>query len=221
MKTNKTIAIAAGIFILATFIYIGIQHLKINKLTDQNQIQKVELSSLKDSISVYRDKNDSSTYKLSAVEVSNKNLKESLEIAGWDIKKLKERDIKWQKITAALRMEIAASGHVETNIRDTFRIEKTDTIYFSKVEDWNNKFLYLYKGEIVNQKLEFDYNYKTGISIIPTPVKNGNIVNVFMSDPKAEITSGNAIFLKSEKRWWEKPWLWGLAGLTTGIIISK
>jgi hypothetical protein len=232
MKTpssQKLLWILSISFIIVTFMSIGIQHRRINHLRDDNQLQAVELSVLNDSVLSFESKNGDLTYKLSVVGVSHTNIKESLVKAGFEIKQLKDRDINWKKVNAALKLELEASGHIETSIKpDTFRIEparqsggNTDTVYFSEIEDWSNQYLSLYNGEIVKQKLQTDYRYKTGISIIPERKRNETIVSVFLTDPKAEITSANSITVKHEKRWYEKPWLWGVAGLTTGILITK
>jgi len=219
---NKKLWIAAIAFILATFIYIGIQHRKINHLSDANQLQAVELSTLQDSVSVFKSKTGELTYRLSSVEIEKSNLKRSLEFAGFDIKELKDRDIAWRKVTAALRAQLAATGHVETDIKpDTFRIEKTDTIYFQKVADWSNNYLSIYNGEIVQKKLSFDYSYRTGISILQTQNRSATIVSVALTDPNAAIVSGNSITIKHKKRIWERGWLWAVVGFTGGIMISR
>jgi hypothetical protein len=224
MKTllsQKTLWIISIVFILATFTYIGIQHRRINHLSDTNQLQSVELSVLNDSVFVYQNKAGELTYKLSVVEVEHSNLKESLDKAGFEIKKLKENDINWRKVNAALKLELEAAGHGETTVTDTFRIEKTDTVYFQKVDDWSNNYLSLWNAKIETGKLFFDYRYKTGVSIIPETKRRETIVNVFLTDPNASITTANSITVKHKTRWYEKPWLWGLAGLGTGILISK
>jgi hypothetical protein len=221
-KISKRLWILSVIFIISLFIHIGIQHRKLNRLSKQNQLQQIELNTLKDSVSVYENKNGDLTYKLSIIEVSHSNLKESLDKAGFEIKDLKQRDINWRKITTALRAQIAATGHVQTDIKpDTFRIENTDTIYFSAVDPWSNNYLSIFNGEIVNKKLSFDYSYTTSISIIPTAGRKGTIVNVFLTDPKAQITSASSITVKHEKKIWERGWLWGLVGLGVGVLIAR
>jgi len=210
------------IFILSTFIYIGIQHRKINRLSDANQLQAVQLSTLQDSVSVFKSKTGELTYRLSSVAIEKDNLKRSLEFAGFDIKELRERDIKWRKVTAALRAQLSATGHVETDIKpDTFRISNTDTIYFQKVSDWSNNYLSIYNGEIVQKKLSFDYSYRTGISILQTQNRSATIVSVALTDPNAAIVSGNSITIKHKKRIWERGCLWAAIGLTGGILIAK
>lgn len=221
LKGERTLWMLSGVFILFVFIYIGIQHRKIDRLSDENQLKAIELSALKDTVAVFQNKAGELTYRLISEQASNRNLKESLTLAGFDIKKLKDRDIKWRKVTSALRMQLAASGSGETIIRDTFRIMETDTVYFQKVIDWSNNNLSLFNAEIVNRKLNFNYQYKTGISIIQEQKKKETIVSVFLTDPNAKITTANSISVQQKKRWYEKPWLWGVAGLGAGVLISR
>lgn len=219
MKTNKAILIVAAVLILATFVYIGWQHRKINRLTDQNQLQAVQIAVLNDSISVYKDKNGELNYRLSVVEVSHNNLRESLEIAGWNIKQLKAKDIEWRNITNALKLRLETVGSGEAAIHDTILIAGKDTI-MARTFDWNNNYLSL-NGNVSAASVNFDYYYRTSIDIIQHRNRKGTMVTVSLADPNAAITSGNNVLLKSGKRWYEKPWLWGLAGLTTGLLISK
>jgi hypothetical protein len=218
---NKTLLIFTITFILTTFIYIGIQHRRINRLQDENQLKAVELSTLKDTVEVYQSKNGELTYKLNVIEVKNSTLKKSLELVGFDIQKLKEKDIAWRKVTAALRMQLTASGSGETTVTDTFRIEKTDTVYFSDVEDWSNNHLTLFNSTIENSKLFFDYQYKTGISIIQESKRKETLVSVMLTDPNASITTANSITIKHPKKLWQKPWLWAVVGFAGGAIITK
>jgi len=218
---NKTLWIATIAFMLATFIYMGIQHRRINRLSDENQLQAVELSTLHDSVSVFKSKTGELTYRLSSVEIEKSNLKRSLEFAGFDIKELKDRDIAWRKVTAALRAQLAATGSGSTQVTDTFRIEKVDTVYFQKVADWSNNNLSLFNAEIINRKLNFDYSYRTGIDILQTRHKSATIVSVSLTDPNAAIVSGNSITIKHKKRFWEKGWVWAVIGFTGGLLVPK
>lgn len=220
-KSPKILWIATVAFIVATFVTIAIQHRKIEKLDDLNQRQKVELSTLKDTVAVFKSKNNDLTHTIESIEIDKNNLAKSLELMGIDKKILKERDIAWRKITTALRMELAATGHGQTPVQDTFRIEKTDTVYFQKVDDWANTNLSLFNAEIVNQKLSFDYRYQTGIDVYQEQQGRATFVRITLTDPNAVITKGSSFFVKPNKRFWEKPWLWGLAGLGTGILISR
>lgn len=213
--------IALGIVLTGLILLIVIQNNKINKLSQANQIQAVELSTLKDSVLIHKSKNNELTFKLASVEIEKSSLKESLDLMGIDRQALKERDIKWRKITAALRAELAASGHGETNVVDTFRIEKTDTIYFQKVNDWTNNYLSLFNAEIVNKKLNFDYTYKTNIDFITTGTRKETVVSVILSDPKAQITTANSITIKNDKKWYERPVIWTVVGIGAGVLITK
>ena len=69
--------------------------------------------------------------------------------------------------------------------------------------------------------MTFDYTYKTDINVIQAYKKKSVIVNISLSDPNATITSGRSITVKNPKKWWENPYAWGIAGLATGILISK
>lgn len=219
MKTNKIILIISVILIAATFIFIGWQHSKIKLLTDQNQIQAVQIAVLNDSVQVYKDKNGELIYRLSVVEVSHDNLKESLEIAGWNLKQLKAKDIEWRKVTNALKLRLETVGRGDAAIHDTILIAGKDTI-ISNYFNWNNNFLAL-NGTVTPDKVAFDYYYRTSIDIVQHRNRKGSMVTVSLADPNAAITSGNNIILTSGKRWWEKPWLWGLAGLGAGIFVFK
>ena len=219
--SNKIVGTITLGLILMLFIYMGFQNRKINRLQDQNQLQSIELSTLKDTVAVYQDKNGELTYKLGVVEVNISNLKESLATAGFNIQKLKEKDIAWRKVTAALRMQLAATGSGETTVTDTFRIEKTDTLYFLEVQDWSNNHLTLFNSKIENNKLIFDYKYQTGISIIQESKRKETLISVMLTDPKASIITANSITVKHEKKLWKKPWIWAVVGFAGGVIATR
>jgi len=220
-KNEKGLWILSSIFILATFIYIGIQHRRINRLTDENQLKAIELSALKDTVAVFQNKAGELTFRLISEQASNRNLKESLTLAGFDIKKLKDRDIAWRKVNSALKLQLYATGSGETVVTDTFRILKTDTVYFSKVNDWSNNYLSLFNSKIENSKLFFDYQYKTGISIIQEQKRKETVVSVFLTDPNASITTGNSITISRKKKWYEKPYIWSAVSFLAGMFVSR
>jgi hypothetical protein len=207
--------------IITAIIYILVLNIKVNRLSDDKQLQAVELSTLKDSVSVYKSKSGELTYKLTSVEIEKDNLKKSLDIAGFDIKALRAKDIEWRKITNALKVELAAAGHGETHVTDTFRIVNTDTIYYSKVNDWTNSYLSLFNSKIEKNRLNFDYSYRTGISILQTQNRKATIVSVSLTDPNAAIVTANSITIVPKKTIWQKWWLWAAVGLTGGILIAK
>ena len=208
--------IAVALLIVIVFAF---QKCQINRLKDANDLQKVELSTLNDSVSVYTSKAGKLTYKLTSVEIERDNLKKSLDVAGFDIKELKERDVNWRKITSALKAELATAGSGTTTLHDTTFINNTDTIRAANF-NWNNRYLFL-SGSIIEKKLDFTYKYKTGIDIINTRQGKTNLVSVYLSDPNAVVITGNSISIRQKVSWYEKPWLWGVAGLIGGYFIAK
>lgn len=223
MKTdsNKIIIVLTFLIFMALVTYLGIQNLCINRLYKENQIKSIELSTLKDTVSVYRDKSGELSYKLSVVEVSHSNLKSSLEAAGFEIRKLKDKDISWRKLTNALRMQLAATGTGQSTVIDTFRIEKTDTVYYSKIEPLSNNHLSLFNSKIENSKLFFDYQYQTGISVLQETKRKETIVTIMLTDPNASITTANSITVKQERKWFQKPLLWCVAGFGLGVLVFR
>ena len=219
MNTNKAIAIATGIIFVALCVYMGIQNRHINRLQRQNQLQSVELSVLSDSVAIHKSKAGELTYKLTSVEVERENLRGALETAGYSIRELKARDVEWRKITSALQMQLESAGNGATTIADTFIVNHTDTVLFGRFA-WSNNHLTL-NGTLTADTLQFGYRYRTGISIVHEQQRRQTVVSVALTDPQATITTGNHIAITRETRWWEKPWLWGLAGFAGGIIISK
>jgi len=219
MKNQKVLWILSILFILATFIHIGVVNRKIKRLNEINQMQAIQLSTLNDSVSVYQNKAGELTYKLSVVEVDHSNLKESLAMANFDIKKLRENDINWRKINNALKLELAAAGHGETALTDSFYLVKTDTIQYSAFT-WSNNFLNL-QGSVQDERLFFDYKYKTGISIFQEQKRKETVVSVMLTDPNASISTANSITVKHKKRIWERGWLWAVVGFTGGVIATR
>jgi len=207
------------ILVLALAGYIIYLNTRISNIIKENQIQAVELATMRDSISVLVDKNGELTFKFSSVEIDNSNLKEAIEIAGYDIKKLKDKDVEWRKITNALRLQLESSGHGETPIIDTMVVVKTDSIRYSKFS-WTNDYL-SFSGNIQDDRLTFDYKYKTDLTILQTKKKNTTVVSVILSDPLATITSANSITVANSRKWWDKWWIFAGAGLTAGILITK
>ena len=131
------------LFAVVVFAFVSLfQNMKMKKYKNTSQVQAVELSTLKDSVISYKTKTGQLYSKITAVEVDKRNLKESLEIAGFDIKELKDQNVKWHKITAALKFELEATGSGETSAIDTFYIttdpitQKPDTTKFIHIEDW-------------------------------------------------------------------------------------
>jgi hypothetical protein len=195
------------------------QNKQIRNYKDTAQLQAVELSTLKDSVKTIQQKNGELSFQIQSVEVEKRNLKESLELAGFEIKGLKEKEIRWRKINSVLKAELESKGSGQTEIIKTEIITETDTIIQGNFA-WNNKYLNL-SGDIEKNLISFDYRYNTPINIFTSEKKKETIITVSLADPNASIISASSITVSHKRKWYEKPWVWGIAGITTGILISK
>ena len=212
------------ILVVAGFLFY--QKVQIKQLKATSQVQAIQLATSNDSVLVYRSKTkdkitqlNNLTFKLAAVEIDKANLKESLEAAGIDIDDLKNRDIEWRKVVGVLQAEIKASGKDSTTLQDKDIITKTDTIH-AEAFVWSNRYL-TFSGDIVAKKMKFNYEYKTGLDILQTPQGKKILISVYLSDPKAVVTTASSIVVTFKIPWYEKPWLWGAAGLVGGYFIAK
>jgi hypothetical protein len=221
MKAEKRLQlIAIGLLLTSLVAAIFYYKHQARKFQDMTQLQAVELSTLQDSVRIIKQKNGDLNFQVQTVEVEKRNLKESLQIAGYEIKDLKEKEIRWRKLNSVLNAELESKGSGETEIKhDTVIVNQTDTIIKGNFA-WNNNFLEL-DGNIKENLISFDYRYNTPIDIFTSEKKKETIITVSLADPNASIISANSITVFHEKRFWEKPWIWGLAGFTTGIIISR
>ena len=198
------------------------QKYQYNKIIDSNQLMAVRISTLQDSTLTFVTKSGQLVSKMESIEIEKDNLKESLEIMGIDVKKLKKENIKLKNITSVLKLELEATGSITVNLIDTFEIIKTDTIKYQKFDEWSNTHLTLYGGTIKNSQLNIDkYKYLIGLKITPTKERKKTIVTVTLTDPKAIISSANSITLTHKKKWWEKQWIYGIAGFAAGVFITK
>lgn len=201
--------------------------IKLNNLSDTNQLQAVELSTLKDSVSTYIDKNGELVSKLESVEIEKSNLKESLNIAGYDVKDLKAKNIKWRKLNDILKFKLESAGSGSVELNDTIYITNSptsdevvsDTIN-AKTFKWSNDYLSL-TGDVKDNRLSFDYIYKTDVKLFKEERRKETIVTVLLSDPQASVTSANSIIIKHKQKWWNKWYIWTAVGLTGGILIAK
>jgi len=190
-----------------------------NELADKYQIQSVELSTLNDSVKTVVSKNGDLTFKLSSVQVEADNRKEALDAAGFEIKELRAKDIKWRDINFALKSQIQAQGSGQTTLVDTLLISKTDTIRQANF-DWNNRFLFL-SGFVKGKDMQFDYTYKTSIDLISEKKGKSYIVSAYLGDKNATITTANSITIVPKKRWWESTVFQVGIGLAGGYFIFK
>lgn len=213
--------------VLMIVIVFALQKCRINKLKDANQLQSVTLSTLNDSVSVFKDKNKNLTFKIAAVEVDAGNKKKALEEAGFVIKDLKDRNIKWRDITIALQAKLEASNQGTITLHDTTFVFNTDTVT-GLIGSWSDDYLSLYPY-ILQKEMKFRYTYGTGINF--DVAKNGkeSVVSVYLtnpndrkvSNPYAKITTANSIVIKRRTYFWEKPWITIPAGIVGGILIMK
>ena len=68
---------------------------------------------------------------------------------------------------------------------------------------------------------DWDYRYNVEFDFFQQKIKNETLVTVALNDPNAEITSMNSITISHKKKFYERPIVWAVAGIATGIIISK
>lgn len=203
-------------------VFIGLllfQQCRIRSLKSESQLKSVEISTLKDSVDQYINEKGELTYKLQSIELQHSDAKEALEKAGFEIKDLKDRDIKWRNAVFALQSQLSATGTGKTIIKDTLMVYKTDTVKRATF-DWNNKYLFL-SGTIFENQMDFSYNYRTKIKLVQEKTKGKYIVSVYLDDPKASITSANSITIIKNKRWWDRWWIYAGAGFAGGFFLAK
>jgi len=216
MKTKAVLI--ATIFVLLLVVLVVKQH-QLNKAKDNLQLQNIELSTLKDSVSIFKSKNGDLTFKLTSVTVEIDNVKKGLEMAGFEIKDLKARDIKWRDVVFALKGQIQAQGGGSTVLHDTLIVLKTDTLKQANF-DWNNRFLFL-SGNISGKDMQFKYTYKTAIDLISEKKGKSYIVSAYLGDPSASVTTANSITIVPKKKWWGWDVLKVGAGVGIGYTIAK
>jgi len=200
-------------------LYLFVQHYNNRELKNKVQIQSVGLAAIQDTVFVYKNKIGELTFKFNSVEVTSNNRKKALEEAGFEVKELRGRDIKWRGITNALKAQIIANGSGIIELHDTTYINNTDTIKWAEFK-WNNRFLFL-DGNITEKTMDFKYRYMTGIDLINEKKGKLNIVSVYLSDPNVVVTTANSITITNPTPWYKKPWIWGTAGLIGGYFLAK
>jgi len=220
---RTAVEITAVLLLVGVIIFF---YFSMESARDKIQLKNVELSTLKDSVEMIETKNGELVAKIESAEIERDNLKESLEIAGFDIKELKAQGVKWRKVTNALKLELQAVGSVQTLVTDTFYVDTgipgiTDTIWYSTIDDWSNDYLSIFNGKIVKKKLDFDYNYKVYIDLVQTARRKSTIVTAKLTDPNARITTANSITINHKAKWYQKWWFWGSVGLVGGVFIAK
>lgn len=219
MKKNLAIAALIAVPILALIVVIMFQHFDLKKANEDLQLAKLELAIQNDTIVSFRTRDSTLVSKIKSVEIDRNVLKDALEEMNLDRKKLREQKIKLQDVISVLQVKLEASGHGQTTIHDTIRIEKSDTVKIGRFK-WSNKFLFI-NGSIENKAMAFDYLYQTKISNIQDQNRKGTTISLMLSDPNARITNGASFTVVHQKSMLEKWWITVPAGILTGILISK
>lgn len=217
MKSKLIIAlIVAGV--IAILVGIGWQQHRIKKLNTESQLQKIQLSMFEDSVSVLRDQNNNLTYKIASVEVTVNNAKSALEQAGFEIKDIKAREVKWRKVNIALEAELEAKGEGTITMHDTITIAG-DTIKRSSFNYYNRHISF--SGMVDNGNVDFKYVYRTKISLLSERKGKTTVVSAYLTDPNAAITTAHSITITPVKHWYTNKWLYLGAGIITGFLIAK
>jgi len=218
MKTYLLLFLASAI----CFAMI-LQQCEYKKLHEIVTLKEVELSTYKDSTKILKSKTGELTSKISTVIVESSNRKKALEIAGFENKELKARDIEWRNVTFALNAKIVALGKGKIILKDSIIAGKTDTVIM-QVGKWNDKYLFL-EPIVSDNELNFNYRYQTGIKF----VVNKNTVSAYLVDPNnpeignpfASVITANSITIINKKHWYNNKWLYFGAGVIGGYFISK
>lgn len=209
-----------GVIMITIF---AVDRIKIKSLKESTQLQLVELSALQDTVSIHTSRTKLLTFKVKAVEVESGNRKKALEVLGIENKDLKERNIKLSDINFLLNAKLVAIGTGTTTLMDTVwmqsPIQGGDTVYASNYI-WSNNHLSL-KGTIVKNEMSINYRYQTGMTFVNEKKGKTNIVSAYLVDPNAKVTTANSIVITNKIRWYERPYIWGLAGLASGYILAK
>jgi len=216
----KLVALIIGIGLMASM------QLRIVNLRDEVQLKAVELSSVNDSLITYATKYGILVTKVNSVIIDKDNLKESLRTAGFNIRELKDENIRLRRVTNALKLKLETKGTVETATKDTFYIKeeipgKIDTVWFNTFAPWTNNYLSIYNGKIMDNLLMFDYDYRTQITLVQEERRKQAIITATLTDPNARIIAGNSITVNKKTPWYEKWWLWGAAGFVGGTLLAK
>lgn len=217
---NKSLKIAIGSIIGFLLILLLIQYFQLKSSRKTNQIQAIELMNANDTAKIYKDKTGQLYSVLKAVTTDAVDLKNQLSAFGLENKELKAKDIKWKNITSALKAELAMKGHDTIPLHDTVYIDTLNVLHAFKSYTWTNHFLSL-SGIIRDKTMDVDYSYKVGMTFVTEPVGKATKVTAWLLDPKASIITGSEIVVSHKTKWYEKPWVWGIAGAVGGYYLGK
>jgi len=201
--------------VLCTAAYIIIINRSLSRSKSELRLKNVEISTLKDSVKVLMSKNGDLTFKFQSVQIESKERKDALELLGFELSDLRQRDIKQKNIISALNAKLSASGSGTMIMKDSIVYIKGDSVKVSYGK-WTNNYLTL-NPFLIGNNLDFDYLYEAKISLI----QEKNIVSAIISDPNAKIVTANSITIENKKRWWDKWYFYLAAGSVIGYEIAK
>lgn len=201
--------------VLCTAAYIIIINRSLSRSKSELRLKNVEISTLKDSVKVVMSKNGDLTFKFQSVQIESKERKDALELLGFELSDLRQRDIKQKNIISALNAKLSASGSGTMIMKDSIVYIKGDSVKVSYGK-WTNNYLTL-NPFLIGNNLDFDYLYEAKISLI----QEKNIVSAIISDPNAKIVTANSITIENKKRWWDKWYFYLAAGSVIGYEIAK
>lgn len=210
-----------GIVIGVLLPTILVQSCNNKSLRKDNQIQSVQLIVANDSAKIYKNKAGEAYSTLNSVVIDRDVLKKSLDIAGFTIKDLKAKDIKYQNIIAVLNAKIKSIGSGSTAGRDTTIINITDTIIGRKYNNWSNGNLSLYDLYSDKDSLHHKYTYETGITLFPERQGNKTKVTATLTDTHATVTAGYSIIVDSKKPSTFWTWTWRVASFAGGYYLGR
>lgn len=220
MTSDKKFRITAIAGILILILLLSAQQCQLNRQQKELELKNIKISTLSDSVNIFRDKNDHLTFRIQAIQVEESNNKEALKQAGWDIKDLRARNIRANDVISALRSELVASGSGTITLHDTIHVAIHDTVR-SLVGSWSNNFLSIYP-RITGKQMDFSYKYQTGIDVLSTQTHKGTtVINIALQDTSAHITTGNAIIFRQPRKWYNNRWLWFGLGAAGGVFLAK
>ena len=84
--------------VLCAAAYIIIINRSLSRSKSELRLKNVEISTLKDSVKVLMSKNGDLTFKFQSVQIESKERKDALELLGFELSDLRQRDIKQKNI---------------------------------------------------------------------------------------------------------------------------
>jgi len=214
--------------VLILIVLLSVSQWKGNKIRSEKELAEIQLSTYKDSVTIYKAINGSLTYSIQSIEVERDNAKKALEIAGFEIKDLKSRNIKWRNIIFGLQAQITAFGSGVIVLHDSIPVPGQTLLQPIKTGKWSDDYLTLTPA-LKGEELLFDYHYQTGLKLAQSKVGKNYQVNAFLvnpknpdlPNPKAEFTTMNSItIIPDPPAWWNHWYMYLGAGFIGGMLIK-